>query len=169
MYEIKQLVRRRVELFFGNWSLVLQLTEGSRAGVGIFTLSDPPFPSSVTGFEQAIKKREGIVCLRGQGSGYDLSSKRQCSVLQPIARTACVRYCSWAAQRTDHGGVLLYLSGRLAGSKSMRACSEAMNDPCQEETQSSIIFDGLFCSFAEKTKLYIQERLHMKSNFEFMG
>lgn len=84
MYEIKQLVRRRVELFFGNWRLVLQLTEGSRAGVGIFTLSDPPFPSSVTGFEQAIKKREGIVCLRGQGSGYDLSSKRQCSVLQPI-------------------------------------------------------------------------------------
>ena len=113
MYEIKQLVRRRVELFFGNWRLVLQLTEGSRAGVGIFTLSDPPFPSSVTGFEQVIKKREGIVCLRGQGSGYDLSSKRQCSVLQPIARTACVRYCSWAAQRTEHDGVLLYLSGKI--------------------------------------------------------
>ena len=129
--------------------------EGRRAGAEGFALSDPPLPSSVTGFEQVITKREGIVCLRGQGSGYDLSSKRQCSVLQPIARTACVRYCSWAAQRTDHGGVLLYLSGRLAGSKSMRACSEAMNDPCQEETQSSIIFDGLFCSFAEKTKLYI--------------
>ena len=59
------------------------MVEGSRAGVGIFTLSDPPFPSSVTGFEQAIKKREGIVCLRGQGSGYDLFSKQQCSVLQP--------------------------------------------------------------------------------------
>ena len=24
-----------------------------------------------------------------------------------------------------------------------------MHDPCQEETQSSIIFDGLLCSFAE--------------------
>ena len=109
------------------------MVEGSRAGVGIFTLSDPPFPSSVTGFEQVIKKREGIVCLRGQGSGYDLSSKRQCSVLQPIARTDCVRYCSWAAQRTDHGGVLLYLSGRLAGSKSMRACSEAVETAYRSE------------------------------------
>ena len=88
----------------------------------------------MTGFEQVIKKREGIVCLRGQGSGYDLSSKRQCSVLQPIARTACVRYCSWAAQRTDHGGVLLYLSGRLAGSESMRACSEAVETAYRSET-----------------------------------
>ena len=107
--------------------------EGRRAGAGGFALSDPPLPSSVTGFEQVIKKREGIVCLRGQGSGYDLSSKRQCSVLQPIARTACVRYCSWAAQRTDHGGVLLYLSGRLAGSKSMRACSEAVETAYRSE------------------------------------
>ena len=57
--------------------------EGRRAGAGGFALFDPPLPSSVTGFEQAIKKREGIVCLRGQGSGYDLFSKQQCSVLQP--------------------------------------------------------------------------------------
>ena len=57
--------------------------EGRRAGAGGFALSDPPLPSSVTGFEQVIKKREGIVCLRGQGSGYDLFSKQQCSVLQP--------------------------------------------------------------------------------------
>ena len=87
--------------------------EGRRAGAGGFALSDPPLPSSVTGFEQVIKKREGIVCLRGQGSGYDLSSKRQCSVLQPIDRTDCVRYCSWAVQRTEHNGVLLYLSGKI--------------------------------------------------------
>jgi hypothetical protein len=45
---------------------------GEEQEQGGFALSDPPLPSSVTGFEQVIKKREGIVCLRGQGSGYDL-------------------------------------------------------------------------------------------------
>jgi hypothetical protein len=54
--------------------------EGRRAGAGGFALSDPPLPSSVTGFEQVIKKRGGIVCLRGQGSGYDFYKilKDQC-------------------------------------------------------------------------------------------
>ena len=33
MYEIKQLVRRRVELFFGNWRLVLQLTGNFMTGL----------------------------------------------------------------------------------------------------------------------------------------
>ena len=147
------------EAAFNGWSFCI-LIQSSQSD-GIRSIESSEYLSSTQTFvhrKTAVPDTfffEGIVCLRGQGSGYDLSSKRQCSVLQPIARTACVRYCSWAAQRTDHGGVLLYLSGRLAGSKSMRACSEAMNDPCQEETQSSIIFDGLFCSFVEKTKLYI--------------
>ena len=105
------------EAAFNGWSFCI-LIQSSQSD-GIRSIESSEYLSSTQTFvhrKTAVPDTfffEGIVCLRGQGSGYDLSSKRQCSVLQPIARTDCVRYCSWAVQRTEHNGVLLYLSGKI--------------------------------------------------------